>query len=68
MTAISPRARHSRIAAGLFLLSTAAGTAGVAATAVAAGPAAAPASPAHAVHFADQAPNPTAAPGNTVWD
>ncbi|MEY9887130.1 hypothetical protein ABIA31_000756 [Catenulispora sp. MAP5-51] len=64
MTAMSPRARHSRIAAGLFLLSTAAG-----ATALAAGPAAAaPASPASTVHAADQAPNPAAAPGNTVWD
>ena len=63
MTAISLRSRHTRIAAGLLLLSTAAG-----ATAVAVGPAAASPGPSAAVtHLADQ-PNPTDAPGNTVWD
>lgn len=64
MTAMSHRSRHSRIAAGLFLLSAAAG-----ATALTAGSAAAAsASPASAVHAAGQVSNPSAAPDNTVWD
>ena len=64
MTATSFRARHSRIAAGLLLISTAAGV-----TAVAAGTAGATHAPStSSVHFAGQASNSVAAPDNTVWD